>query len=171
MGAVKSAGDGGGPSDDGGGLDDSDLLGDGYGYTPGLLTASGSGGTTSGGGAGGATEPVGQLGPPFVPLGTFPAGAASTETPSARTAVAATEKPTTMGGMPMPMGGMGAGAGSAAAGKAADTKKVMPPVIRNGKPVEGRIVPNKLPRPVVHKTSEHKTPRRTTTASEGNPEK
>jgi hypothetical protein len=61
-------------------------------------------------------------------------------------------------GTPMPMGaGMGAGGGAAGGNtNKNDAKKVVPPVIANGKPVAGRLIPNRLEAPVVREISAKK---------------
>ncbi|MDT5168650.1 MAG: hypothetical protein QOD02_1977 [Mycobacterium sp.] len=116
----------------------------------GLLGAGGGlGGAAAelGGAAGGAggglasTVPASQLGPPPTPsAGTVPASSQAgppVPAPPPDTAAGARGG---MGGMPMmPPGAMG-GAGGAGGDSKADTKRVVPPSVKNGAPVQGRIV-------------------------------
>ncbi|SKO35165.1 Uncharacterised protein [Mycobacteroides abscessus subsp. abscessus] len=167
MSAAQSAGSAGLDDTSLDSLDDSSLFGDEYGYDSG---AGGGGGSSSGGGEGGGgdeTGPTSSLGPPAVPLSTFPAAAPPVNiTPGGP--VTPTPTNTSPMGTPMPMGGMGA-AGAGAAGNAdkSDTKKVVPPVITNGKPVAGRLIPNRLEAPVVRETSAKRPIRPLLSDSEG----
>lgn len=111
-----------------------DALGD-------ALGAGGAGLGAGGGGAGlaGATAPASNLGPPPTPTaGTVPMSAQQVpvttpppgETPGARGQMG--------GGMPMmPPGAAGGAAGSGET--KTDTKRVVPPAVKNGAPVQGRI--------------------------------
>ncbi len=96
------------------------------------------------GGAGGGlagTAPAAQLGPPPTPsASTVPAS--STTTPPVP---AAPSDPTAAGrggmaGMPMMPPGAMAGAGGAGGESKTDTKRVVAPSVKNGAPVQGRIV-------------------------------
>ncbi|MGA7132555.1 MAG: hypothetical protein WBZ15_09495, partial [Mycobacterium sp.] len=95
------------------------------------------------GGAGGglaSTVPASQLGPPPTPsAGTVPASSQTGPPVPAPPDTAAGARGG-MGGMPMmPPGAMG-GAGGAGGDSKADTKRVVPPSVKNGAPVQGRIV-------------------------------
>jgi hypothetical protein len=116
----------------------------------GLLGAGGGlGGAAAelGGAAGGAggglasTAPASQLGPPPTPsAGTVPASsqaAPPVQAPPTETAAGARGG---MGGMPMMPPGAMAGAGGSGGDSKADTKRVVPPTVKNGAPVQGRIV-------------------------------
>ena len=116
----------------------------------------GAGGALLGGGAGagagfGTTVPAGTLGPPATPTAsTFPA---ASSTPAA--VPAAPEQPAAgrgaMGGYPMVPPGTAGGAGGAGTDAKADTKRVVPPPVKNGAAVQGRITtPPKLPEVTKH---------------------
>lgn len=124
----------------------------GYGDTGG----GGGGGGSTGGGGTEETGPTSALAPPVAPISTFPAAAPPTVTPPAPAASPSTPHMGGMGGMPyMPMGGAGAGGATPGAGdNKTDTKKVVPPVIKNAKAVTGRLVPNsRLEAPTVRQAS------------------
>lgn len=129
-----------GKSAQGAGLADevpADALGDALGAGG---TALGAGGAAGGAGAGlaEATTPAGTLGPPPTPsAGTFPASSQMPPAPPSAPDPAAGSRGT-MGGMPMmPPGAMtGAGAGG---NDKTETKRVVPPTVKNGAPVQGRI--------------------------------
>jgi hypothetical protein len=136
----------------------------GAGALPGLAAAGGGlgGGAAelagAAGGAGGglaSTVPSAQLGPPPTPsANTVPASA--TTAPVSPTAPQATGMGRGgMGGMPMvPPGAMQGGGGTGSDAKA-DTKRVVPPSVKNGSPVQGRISPP-LAKPEVIKRVEGK---------------
>ncbi len=105
------------------------------------LGAGGAAMGAGGGGAGlaGATTPAGNLGPPPVPSsGTVPMSAQQAPVTSPPPGEGTGARGSAGGGMPM----MPPGAGGAAAGgndSKADTKRVVPPSVKNGAPVQGRI--------------------------------
>jgi len=116
----------------------------------GLLGAGGGlGGAAAelGGAAGGAggglasTVPASQLGPPPTPsAGTVPASSQTAPPVPAPPPDTAAGPRGGMGGMPMmPPGAMG-GAGGSGGDSKADTKRVVPPSVKNGGPVQGRMV-------------------------------
>ncbi len=110
-----------------------------------LGDALGAGGSAlgAGGGAGaelaGATTPAGNLGPPPTPsAGTYPASSPTPQAPVPTSPDAAGARGPMGGGMPMmPPGAAGAGAGGS--DSKAETKRVVPPSVKNGAPVQGRI--------------------------------
>jgi hypothetical protein len=110
------------------------------GSTSGSGELGGGAGSGAGGGGLGATTPTAMLGP-------LPAPSAGTEPASAHTASPAPSNPSgqtigsrgAMGGMPMmPPGAMHGGGGAGSDAKP-DTKRVVPPTVKNGAPVQGRI--------------------------------
>jgi hypothetical protein len=104
--------------------------------------AAGLGGAAGGAGAGMAsTAPASQLGPPPTPsAGTIPASSFTQAPVPAQPADVAGGPRGGMGGMPMmPPGGM-AGAGGAGSDGKTETKRVVTPSVKNGAPVQGRIV-------------------------------
>jgi hypothetical protein len=111
-----------------------DALGDALGAGGAALGAGGAGA-----GLAGATTPAGNLGPPPTPsAGTYPAAAPSPQIPAPSAPDSAASARGQMGGMPMmPPGAMG-GAGASSTDKP-DTKRVVPPSVKNGAPVQGRI--------------------------------
>ncbi len=118
--------------------------------------AGDAGGGAGGGGAGGGgTTPAAMLGPPPVPsAGTAPASSPSTPVPPAPSPEPAAPRGA-MGGMPMmPPGALAGAPGAGNEGKA-DTKRVVPPSVKNGAPVQGRIT-NPLRPPEVVKRVEGK---------------
>jgi hypothetical protein len=120
------------------------------GAIPGALGAAGgaageaAGMAGAGGGAGAglaSTAPASQLGPPPTPsAGTVPASSPTQPPVPAPPSDAAAGPRGGMGGMPMmPPGGM-AGAGGAGSDTKPETKRVVTPSVKNGAPVQGRIV-------------------------------
>lgn len=111
-----------------------DALGDALGAGGAALGAGGAGA-----GLAGATTPAGNLGPPPTPsAGTYPAAAPMPQIPATSATDSAASARGQMGGMPMmPPGAMG-GAGASSTDKP-DTKRVVPPSVKNGAPVQGRI--------------------------------
>jgi hypothetical protein len=109
-----------------------------------LGDALGAGGAAMGaGGAGaglaGATTPAGNLGPPPTPsAGTVPMSSQQAPVTSPPPAEGAGARGQMGGGMPMMPPGAGGGAASGSDSKA-ETKRVVPPTVKNGAPVQGRI--------------------------------
>jgi len=112
-------------------------------------TAGGLGGGAAGlagaaGGAGGGiagTAPAAQLGPPPTPsASTMPTSSTTTPPVPAAPSDSAVGPRGGMGGMPMMPPGAMAGAGGAGGESKTDTKRVVPPSVKNGAPVQGRIV-------------------------------
>lgn len=110
---------------------------------PGELTGSTSGGAGAGGGGVGgglgSTTPTSSLNPlPAPSAGTEPASSRTTSVPPPSASSPTNAPRGGVGAMPMmPPGAMhGAGAGK---DDKPDTKRVVPPRIRNGAPVQGRI--------------------------------
>ena len=109
-----------------------------------LGDALGAGGAAMGaGGAGaglaGATTPAGNLGPPPAPTaGTVPMSSQQAPVTSPPPGEGAGARGQMGGGMPMMPPGAGGGAASGGDGKA-ETKRVVPPTVKNGAPVQGRI--------------------------------
>jgi hypothetical protein len=109
-----------------------------------LGDALGAGGAAMGaGGAGaglaGATTPAGNLGPPPVPsAGTYPAASQQVPVPPSAPDSAAGARGQ-MGGMPMMPPGAAGGAGAGGSDSKAETKRIVPPSVKNGAPVQGRI--------------------------------
>ena len=136
MGAAKGAGGGAAAA----GAIPEELLGAGGGLAGGA--AAELGGAAGGAGAGlASTVPASQLGPPPTPsAGTVPASSTTTPPVPAPPPDAAAGPRGGMGGMPMmPPGAMG-GAGGSGGDSKTDTKRVVPPSVKNGAPVQGRIV-------------------------------
>ena len=136
MGAAKGAGGGAAAA----GAIPEELLGAGGGLAGGA--AAELGGAAGGAGAGlASTIPASQLGPPPTPsAGTVPASSTTTPPVPAPPPDAAAGPRGGMGGMPMmPPGAMG-GAGGSGGDSKTDTKRVVPPSVKNGAPVQGRIV-------------------------------
>jgi hypothetical protein len=129
MGALRGAG--GGAAAAGGGL-----LGAGGGLGGGAAELAGAGGGVAG------TVPSAQLGPPPAPsANTVPASSTSTSPTVPDSSEQARGPRGGMAGMPMvPPGGM-QGAGAAGSDPKADAKRVVPPSVKNGAPVQGRITP------------------------------
>jgi len=110
-----------------------------------LGDALGAGGSALGDGAGagaglaGATTPAGNLGPPPTQsAGTYPASSPTPQAPVPTAPDAAGARGQIGGGMPMMPPGA-AGAGGSGGDSKAETKRVVPPSVKNGAPVEGRI--------------------------------
>jgi hypothetical protein len=136
MGAAKGAGGGAAAA----GAIPEELLGAGGGLAGGA--AGELGGAAGGAGAGlASTIPASQLGPPPTPsAGTVPASSTTTPPVPAPPPDAAAGPRGGMGGMPMmPPSAMG-GAGGSGGDSKTDTKRVVPPSVKNGAPVQGRIV-------------------------------
>ena len=136
MGAAKGAGGGAAAA----GAIPEELLGAGGGLAGGA--AGELGGAAGGAGAGlASTIPASQLGPPPTPsAGTVPASSTTTPPVPAPPPDAAAGPRGGMGGTPMmPPGPMG-GAGGSGGDSKTDTKRVVPPSVKNGAPVQGRIV-------------------------------
>jgi hypothetical protein len=111
-----------------------------------LGDALGAGGAAlgAGGGAGaelaGATTPAGNLGPPPTPsAGTYPTSSQQVPVPPSAPDPAAGARGPMGGGMPMMPPGAGGGAGAGGSDSKAETKRVVPPSVKNGAPVQGRI--------------------------------
>jgi hypothetical protein len=103
--------------------------------------ALGAGGALGGGGASlaEATTPAGNLGPPPTPsAGTYPASSATPPAPPSAPDPSAGGRGQTGGYPMMPPGGAG-GAGAGGNEGKAETKRVVPPSVKNGAPVQGRI--------------------------------
>ena len=111
-----------------------DALGDALGAGGAALGAGGAGA-----GLAGATTPAGNLGPPPTPsAGTYPAAAPMPQIPATSATDSAASARGQMGGMPMMPPGATGGAGASSTDKP-DTKRVVPPSVKNGAPVQGRI--------------------------------
>jgi hypothetical protein len=101
----------------------------------------GTGGGGAGAGAGGAgTSPAAMLGPPPTPAG----GTAPASSPHGPPIPPAPAEPTSAsrgaaGGMPMMSPAGMHGAGGAGANEKPGTKRVVPPSVKNGAPIQGRI--------------------------------
>jgi hypothetical protein len=144
MGALRGAS--GGAAGAGGGL-----LGAGGGLGGGAAELAGAGGGAAG------TVPSAQLGPPPGPAGnTVPASSTSASPTAADSAEQARGPRGGMAGMPMmPPGGM-QGGGAAGSNPKVDPKRVVPPSVKNGAPVQGRITPPPATPPEVVKRVEGK---------------
>lgn len=93
-----------------------------------------------GGGSAGGTTPAAMLGPPPTPsAGTAPASSQTTPVPSPPPAESAGGPRGPMGGMPMMPPAAMQGVGGAGSNDKTDTKRVVPPSVKNGAPVQGRI--------------------------------
>jgi hypothetical protein len=116
-----------------------DALGDALGAGGAALGAGGAAGGAAAGVAE-STTPAGYLGPPPTPsAGTYPASSPSTPAPPPSAPEPSAGPRGAMGGYPMmPPAAMG-GAGGTAGDAKADTKRVVPPSVKNGAPVQGRI--------------------------------
>lgn len=105
---------------------------------------TGFGPSMAAGGSGGAggTIPATVLGPPPVPsASTAPSAAPPTPVAGQRTPAVGTTHGPGMAGMPMvPPGAVGAAAAADKESKT-DTKRVSVPPVRNGAPVQGRLIP------------------------------
>jgi hypothetical protein len=116
-----------------------DALGDALGAGGAAL---GAGGAAGGAGAGlaDATVPAGNLGPPPVPsAGTYPAASQQVPVPPSAPDPGAGARGSMGGGMPMMPPGAAGGAGAGGSDSKAETKRVVPPTVKNGAPVQGRI--------------------------------
>ena len=116
-----------------------DALGDALGAGGAAL---GAGGAAGGAGAGlaDATIPAGNLGPPPVPsAGTYPMSAQQVPVPPSAPDPGAGARGGMGGGMPMMPPGAAGGAGAGGNDSKAETKRVVPPTVKNGAPVQGRI--------------------------------
>jgi hypothetical protein len=116
-----------------------ELLGAGGGLGGGAGELAGAGGGAGAAGLGGTT-PAAMLGPPPTPS----AGTVPMSSPTTPPAPPATPEPTAaprggMAGMPMVPPGAMHGAGNAGSDAKADTKRVVPPSVKNGAPVQGRV--------------------------------
>ena len=111
-----------------------EALGDALGAGGGAMGAGGAGA-----GLAGATTPAGNLGPPPTPTaGTVPMSSQQAPVTSPPPAEGAGARGQMGGGMPMMPPGAGGGAASGGDNKA-ETKRVVPPTVKNGAPVQGRI--------------------------------
>ncbi len=112
-------------------------------------TLLGSGGAIGGGLAG--TVPAGNLGPPATPsAATFPASSSGPSLPPSAPESAGAGRGGMAGYPLMPPAAMGGASGPGSDTKA-DTKRVVPPSVKNGAPVQGRIsTPPKLPEVTKH---------------------
>jgi hypothetical protein len=100
---------------------------------------AGAGGGAAGGLA--STAPASQLGPPPTPsAGTVPASSATQPPVPAAPSDTAAGSRGGMGGMPMMPPGAMAGAGGAGSDGKTETKRIVTPSVKNGAPVQGRIV-------------------------------
>ncbi|GBG39297.1 hypothetical protein [Mycobacterium montefiorense] len=109
---------------------------------PGELTGSTSGAGAGGGGVGGlgATTPTSGLSPlPAPSAGTEPASSRTTSTPPPSASAPTGASRGGIGAMPMMPPGAMHGAGAGAKDEKPDTKRIVPPTVRNGAPVQGRI--------------------------------
>lgn len=113
-----------------------DALGDALGAGGAALGAGGG----AGAGLAGATTPAGNLGPPPVPsAGTYPMSAQQVPVPPSAPDAGAGARGSMGGGMPMMPPGAAGGAGAGGGDSKAETKRVVPPSVKNGAPVQGRI--------------------------------
>lgn len=123
-----------------------EALGDTLGAGGALLGAGGGAGAGLGG-----TIPAGNLGPPATPsAATFPSSSViPSPAPSAPETTGAGRG--AVGGYPMMPPGTVGGAGGTGADAKADTKRLVPPAVKNGAAVQGRIsTPPKLPEVTKH---------------------
>jgi hypothetical protein len=105
------------------------------------LAGAGLAGAAGGAGAGLGTAPAAQLGPPPTPsASTVPASSATTPPVPAAPPDSAGGPRGGMSGMPMVPPGAMAGAGGSGSDSKTDTKRVVAPSVKNGAPVQGRIV-------------------------------
>lgn len=123
-------------------------------------TGSGGGGSAGGGGGMGATTPMSALGPAATPTGsTVPTSGRAGVVPQAAPSAPHANGP--MGGMGggypmMPPGAMGGAGGAQDKDDKAATKRVSPPSVKNGAPVQGRISTPPPAAPTVSKNVEGK---------------
>jgi hypothetical protein len=100
---------------------------------------AGTGGGAGGGAAG--TTPAAQLGPPPTPsASTVPASSSTTPAVPAAPLDPAGGSRGGIGGTPMMSPGAMAGAGGSGSDSKTDTKRIVAPAVKNGAPVQGRIV-------------------------------
>ncbi len=117
-----------------------DLAGDEDAFGGGGGEGAEAGGGGGSGGSEGGTTPAAMLGPPPTPsAGTAPASAQTGPAPSSVPAESAGAPKGTMGGMPMVPPGAMHGAGGSGNNDKTDTKRVVPPTVKNGAPVQGRL--------------------------------
>jgi hypothetical protein len=104
--------------------------------------AAGLAGAAGGGGAGLAgTAPASQLGPPPVPsASTVPASSATSAPVPSPPPESGGGPRGGMAGMPMVPPGAMAGAGGSGSESKPDTKRIVAPTVKNGAPVQGRVV-------------------------------
>jgi hypothetical protein len=116
-----------------------DALGDTLGAGEAAIGAGGAAGGTAAGLAE-STAPAGYLGPPPTPsAGTYPASSPTPPAPPPSAPDPSVGSRGSMGGYPMmPPSAMG-GAGTTGGDAKAETKRVVPPAVTNGAPVQGRI--------------------------------
>lgn len=115
------------------------LLGAGGGLGGGAAELAGAAGGAGAGSAG--TVPSAQLGPPPTPsANTVPASSPSTPVVSPASPDSASGPRGGMAGMPMVPPGAMQGPGGTGKDAKADTKRVVPPSVKNGAPIQGRIV-------------------------------
>ncbi|ORB18854.1 hypothetical protein BST37_00725 [Mycobacterium noviomagense] len=99
----------------------------------------GAAGGGAGGGLGGTT-PAAMLGPPPAPsAGTVPMSSPTTPPPPPSPPEPTTPARGGMGAMPMMPPGAMHGGGASGKDEKPDTKRVVPPTVKNGGPVQGRI--------------------------------
>ncbi len=116
-----------------------ELAGAGGGLGGGAAELAGAGGGAGGGLAG--TTPAAQLGPPPTPsASTVPASSATSAPVPAAPPESAGGVRGGMAGMPMVPPGAMAGAGGSGGESKPDTKRVVAPSVKNGSPVQGRVV-------------------------------
>jgi hypothetical protein len=112
----------------------------------GAAELGGAAGGVAGGGLAG-TAPASQLGPPPIPsAGTVPASSTTTPPVPPASPDSGVGGRGGMAGMPMMPPGAMAGAGGQGGNAKTDTKRVVAPSVKNGAPVQGRVVapPNTL---------------------------
>jgi hypothetical protein len=113
-------------------------LGD-FGETPDEFGLGGGG--SGGGGSGiGLTAPTSMLGPPPIPAAGTSPSAAATAMPPPRMAAPTSANAGGMAAMPMVPPGAMHGAGGSEKDTKPDTKRVSVPTVKNGAPVQGRII-------------------------------
>ena len=94
-----------------------------------------------GGGSLGPTSPTAALGPPPVPsAGTSPAAAPNSTAPATAPAATRTNTGGTMAGTPLIPPGVPGGTAAGEKDVKTDTKRVSVPTVRNGAPVQGRLM-------------------------------
>ncbi len=129
---------------------DPDSGGSGFGFVP-----AGAGGSPGGGVVGpGVAVPAPALGPPPIPsASTAPASAPASPATAPRPPAATGPIGPGIAGMPMiPPGAAGAG-GTTDKETKTDTKRVSVPPVRNGAPVQGRLIPAPSPPPVTRNSA------------------